>query len=541
MKDPRGRDIMKTEYRFPGREESFFAAVVPAFLFALTAFATGLFLFPARPAFAEVSLVDQQDSFYWYQEAKYLAVNRKNYEKSLQYCEKALKLNPDNMHARELKEWLTFRLGQLAEIRRQKELRAKQLAGDKGEKEETGEVTAAPPAVETAEDGLLNSVNYYQGLTRLTEGKFEEARDLFKSDLVENPDRIESWFYLFKYEKDNGNEAGALFYLRKLGEKIAAAGGAASVEAELISTIKRQCALYQDEAILQKGMYRHNLDIDVRGEIKGNYDWKAISSIPETSGILIENRLLAAVDIPKLKQSGSIPKNFATPADNFSMDLNGRVIASKQSFRKKPKIEIPALALKAAEKIRDDIESLISQGDYYAYIGIYDRALAFYNEALARSPESPVANNNKGVMLKALGRFDEAVVYFKKAIACDRSYVEAYNNLAAVYARRGNDAEALRLYLAASRLNPLEAGVQYNIGVLYHKNGDYEKAREYINRAIELNSSDPSYYYQLGLIDLKKNNRRAAYNHFQKVSRMVSRDSEVYRKVRELMKTLETD
>ncbi|HOT76078.1 MAG TPA: tetratricopeptide repeat protein [Candidatus Wallbacteria bacterium] len=511
-----------------------------AFSFSFFSFGSAEFWGFGR-ACAEVSLVDEQDSFYWYQEAKYLATKRKDYGKALQYCEKSLKLNPDNMHARELKEWLTYRLDQLAEIKRQKELRAKQQAGGaepEGTKEAEVSAGAGTPASESTEEALLNNLNYYQGLTKLTEGKFDEANDFFKNDIIDNPGRLESWFYIFKYEKDNGNESGALFYLKKLREKINEAGAA---DAELLSTIKRQCALYQDEAILQKGLYKHNLDMDIKNEIKGNYDWKAVSTISATSDILLEGKILASLDIPKLKQSGSIPKNFATPASNFSIDLNGRVVASKQSFRKKPKIEIPVLTQKAAEKIRDDIENLIAQGDYYAYIGIYDRALAFYNEALARAPESPVANNNKGVMLKAAGRFDEAVKCFKNAISFDKSYVEAYNNLATIYSERGNEAEALKLFLAASKLNPLEAGVHYNIGVLYHKSGDFERAREYINRAIELNAADPSYYYQLGLIDIKKNNRKSAYQNFQKVSRMVPRDSEVYSKVRELMRTLTND
>lgn len=495
---------------------------------------------------AEVSLVDEQDSYYWYQEAKYLAVNRKNYEKAMQYCVNSLKLNPDNSHARELKEWLSYRLVQLAEIKKQKEARKKQLEADKGAQgkdgaspKDGGSETAETETSDagTDEGGVINNLNYYQGLTKLTEGKFDEANDFFKNDIVENPGRLESWFYVFKYEKDNGNESGALYYLRKLKEKIVDSG-ADSVEIELLTTIKRQCMLYQDEAILQKGIYKHNLDIDVKNEIKGNYDWKAVSIIFDTSDIFLERKLLAALDIQKLKQSASIPKNFHTPHDNFSIDLNGRVIASKQSFKKKPKIEIPVLTQKAAEKIRDDIERLITQGDYYAYIGIYDRALAFYNEALSRAPESPVANNNKGVMLKAKGHFDEAARCFKKAIAYDKSYVEAYNNLATVYCELGNDEEALKLYLAASKLNPFEAGILYNIGVLYHKNGSLDKAREYIGRAAGLNAADPSYYYQLGLIDLKKNNRKSAYLNFQKVSSMVSRDSEVYHKVLELMQTI---
>jgi len=533
------KHIRNNEYTFGAAALALLASVALSVSFFY--FQPGASWFCGR-ACAEVSLVDEQDSFYWYQEAKYLAAKRKDYEKALQYCEKSLKLNPDNMHARELKEWLTYRLGQLAEIKKQKELRARQQAGG-AEPEGTKETAVSAgdetrPAAESTAEALLDNLNYYQGLTKLTEGKFDEANDFFKNDIIDNPGRLESWFYIFKYEKDNGNESGALFYLKKLKEKINEADAA---DAELLSTIKRQCALYQDEAILQKKLYKHNLDMDIKNEIKGNYDWKAVSTISATSDILLEGKILASLDIPKLKQSGSIPKNFATPPSNFSIDLNGRVVASKQSFRKKPKIEIPVLTQKAAEKIRDDIENLIAQGDYYAYIGIYDRALAFYNEALARAPESPVANNNKGVMLKAAGHFDEAVKCFKNAISFDKSYVEAYNNLATVYSERGNEAEALKLFLAASKLNPLEAGVHYNIGVLYHKNGDFEKAREYISRAIELNAADPSYYYQLGLIDIKKNNRKSAYLNFQKVSRMVPRDSEVYSKVRELMRTLTSD
>ncbi len=530
------------KYRFFSDKK---APFLLAMFFLISGVLNAFFIYSPSPLFAEVSLVDEQDSFYWYQEAKYYSINRKDYEKALRYCENSLKLNPDNIQARELKTWLVYRLNQLEEIKRQKELRARQLLeakepvdAKKGTDETEVKTSSGTDSGSAAvSDGPIDNLNYYQGLTALTEGRFEEARDFFKNDIIDNPRRIESWFYLFKYEKDNGNETGALYYLRKIKEKIVECGSD-KVDLEFMTTLKRQCSLYQDEAILQKGVYRYNLAIDIGNEIKGNYDWKAISIIPSTSSIFIEKKLMAFADIDKLKRSGDIPGNFKTPSDNFSVDLNGRIIASKQSFKKASRIEIPVLTRNAAEKIRGDIERLISQGDYYAYIGIYERALAFYNEALSRAPHSPVANNNKGVMLRAKGHFDEAAEYFKKAIAYDRTYVEAYNNLATVYSRRGNDEEALKLYLAASKLNPFEAGIYYNIGVLYHKNGELDKAREYIGRAVAINDADPSYFYQLGLIDLKKNNRKSAYLNFQKVSKMVARDSEVYLKVRELIQTL---
>lgn len=500
---------------------------------ALAAAAAAARELPApRVSFAEVSLVDQQDSFYWYQEAKYQAVNRKDYEKAMAFCEKSIKLNPDNRHALALRDWLAERLARLAEIKKMKD------KIDKPGAEASVEVEAPkpePPAPKIPE--TMDNLNYYRGLTKLTEGKFDEADRFFRDDLVENPDRLESWFYVFKYQKDNGNERQALLLLRKIKEKLKSRG-LDRIDPAFMETLRSQCQLYQDEAILQKGIYRHNLAIDINNEIRGNYDWSSLELIPRTSEVLAPAKIMTGVDIPKLIASKSIPRAFSTDPSWFKVDINGRVAVVRESFRKKPVVEIPALATDAARKLRDDVERLITQGDYYSYIGVYDRAESFYDEALERDPMSPMANNNKGVVLKVKGHYDAAIRYFKKAIACDKTYVEAYNNLATVYSDRENYEEALKLFLIALKLNPAEAGIRYNIGVMYHKLGKLDIAREYIMQAIQINSSDASYYYQLGQIDLKKGNRREAFKNLRRVSNMVPKDSEIYSRVVEILRTI---
>ncbi len=496
------------------------------------------------PALADVSLINQQDSFYWYQEAKYQAVNRKNYEKALEQCEKALKLNPDNQHAKSLKSWLSDRMEKLAAAKKLKEEMAEtpKLTSQTAEVEAAAEkkTLEAPPPLSDAEE-LENNINYYQGLKKLSEGKFDEANDMFKSDIVDNPDRLESWFYVFKYAKDNGDEKAALQFLKKLREKIRNAPKG-SISKELLASIYNQCQLYQEEAILQKGIYKHNSEIDIKNSIKGGFDWKAISLIPETSEIFINRKILAAIDIEKLKESGSIPRNFSGDAKNFKIDMNGRVAADRDSFRKKPKIEIPIFATEASQKIKNDVEKLLSDGDYYAFIGVYERAEAFYNEALTRDPKSPIANNAKGIVLKVKGHYDEAIKYFRRAISYDRSYVEAYNNLATVYSERENFEEALKLFLVALKLSPREAGIHYNIGIMYHKLGRLDQAREYLMKAIEISqTADPAYYYQLGQVNLKKGNRREAYNNLKKVSMLVDKKSEIYQKVVEILRTFDPE
>jgi len=507
------------------------------FLFIVSSAISAAFIMAVDVSFcgyarAEVSLVDQQDSFYWYQEAKYQAVNRKDYEKAMNYCMKAVKLNPDNQHANALKAWLDERMTRLSDIKKMKENLSR-----KGEETTAEAETAAPgPPLPEVPD-TMDNLNYFRGLTKLTEGKFDEADRFFRDDLVDNPDRLESWFYVFKYQKDNGNERQALLLLRKLREKLKKRG-LSKVDPALMDTIKNQCQLYQDEAILQKGVYKHNLAIDVNNEIRGNNDWSAVSLIPPTSEVLVPSKIMTGLDIPKLKAKGWIPKNFSTDPSFFKVDINGRIVATRESFRRKPVIEIPALATDAARKMRDDVERLITQGDYYSYIGVYDRAESFYDEALERDPMSPLANNNKGVVLKVRGHYDAAIRYFKKAIACDKTYVEAYNNLATIYSDRENYEEALKLFLIALKLNPNEAGIRYNIGVMYHKLGKLDIAREYIGQAIQINSADPSYYYQLGQIDLKKGNRHEAFKNLRKVSNMVSKDSEIYSHVMEILRTI---
>ncbi len=498
------------------------------------------------PALADVSLINQQDSFYWYQEAKYQAVNRKNYEKALEQCEKALKLNPDNQHARALKTWLSDRVEKIGAAKRMKaELSAPKPTAGTAEveaKTEGPEKTAdAPPKPPSDSEELENNINYYQGLKKLSEGAFDEANDMFKADLVDNPERLESWFYVFKYTKDNGDEKTALHFLKKLREKIRNAPKD-SIPKELMANIYNQCQMYQEEAILQKGIYRHNSDIDIKNGIKGNFDWKAVSLIPETSEIFLNRKILAAVDIAKLKESRSIPGNFSADPKNFKIDMNGRVAADRDSFRKKPKIEIPLFVSDASQKIRNDVEKLLTEGDYYAFIGVYERAEAFYNEALVRDPKSPIANNNKGIVLKVKGHYEEAIKYFRRAISYDRSYVEAYNNLATVYSERENYEEALKLFLVALKLNPREAGIHYNIGIMYHKLGRLDQAREYLLKAIEISrTADPAYYYQLGQVNLKKGNRREAYNNLKKVSMLVDKKSEIYQKVVEILRTFDPE
>lgn len=509
-------------------------------------------------ALAEVSLIDQQDSFHWYQEAKYYASNRKNYEKALEYCEKAIKLNPDNLQAVSLKTWLIERIAKLDELKKRKqeiESLPKDLPKPKdapadgkkaGKSEEikgadaaTGEAAlkAAGLAADEKVNEAINNLNYYQGLTKLTEGKFDEAAQFFKDDLIENPDRIESWFYIFKYNKDNGNESLALNYLKKVREKIRQKG-INDIDPKFKALIVNQCHLYQDEAILQKGLYKNNLDIEIKNEIKSNLDWRAVSIIPETSEILQNKKLLASVDIPRLKENKCIPMIFDTPAKNFKIDQYGKVIADSGSFRKKPKLEIPVLVANETKKVFDDVEKLIKEGDYYMYIGVYDRALSYYEEALMRAPDSPIANNNKGAVLKMKGRYEEAYEYFKKAIYYDKTYIEAYNNLATIYSERGNYDEALKLFLVAAKLNPREPGIVYNIGVMYSKLGKLEPADEYVSRAIAMNPAEPSYYYQLGQIKFRKGNKNDAYKNFRKLATMLPKDSDAYLKVVELVRTM---
>jgi len=91
------------------------------------------------------------------------------------------------------------------------------------------------------------------------------------------------------------------------------------------------------------------------------------------------------------------------------------------------------------------------------------RAIALTNQALASSPNSPLAHNAKGQVLRAQGRYTEAISEYEAVLAADRNFVYAFFALGQCKLLTGSIEETIPLVQRAIRLSPRdpELGVWY--------------------------------------------------------------------------------
>jgi TolB-like protein/class 3 adenylate cyclase len=125
-------------------------------------------------------------------------------------------------------------------------------------------------------------------------------------------------------------------------------------------------------------------------------------------------------------------------------------------------------------------ESWIAQGSYrYRIVRNFDSALAAYEEARKRLPNSALVYEYRGFVLRRLGRWQEAEASYKKAIELDPRDVQlltSVGNEFYLYLRRFDD--ALASIDRALQIAPDSAGEHANKAVVLQAAGRVDEARQ---------------------------------------------------------------
>ena len=69
-------------------------------------------------------------------------------------------------------------------------------------------------------------------------------------------------------------------------------------------------------------------------------------------------------------------------------------------------------------------DALNNKGVALIYLGKYDEAISYIDEAISKDANYVYALNNKGAALIYLGKYDEAIGYIDKALAIDPDNVD---------------------------------------------------------------------------------------------------------------------
>ena len=123
------------------------------------------------------------------------------------------------------------------------------------------------------------------------------------------------------------------------------------------------------------------------------------------------------------------------------------------------------------------------------WLGNYDSALTFFENAVNRNPRRAEAWVEVGFCKVKQGKHEEAIRAYRKALQLRPNSADAYNRLGDAYFDLGRFYDALESYQQAVRLHPNMAEAHYNLAVTYVELGDRASAMAQ-SRKLELLDAD---------------------------------------------------
>jgi tetratricopeptide (TPR) repeat protein len=138
-------------------------------------------------------------------------------------------------------------------------------------------------------------------------------------------------------------------------------------------------------------------------------------------------------------------------------------------------------------------------GVCYGDLGLHQKAIQAYKQAIRLEPDYAEAHNNLGVTYINLGFHQEALQACKQVIKLEPDYAMAHYNLGVAYSKLGLYRDALQALKQAIRLKPDYAKAHYSLGVAYSKLGLYRDALQALKQAIRLKPDYAKAHYSLGV------------------------------------------
>ena len=191
--------------------------------------------------------------------------------------------------------------------------------------------------------------------------------------------------------------------------------------------------------------------------------------------------------------------------------LYHRGLKEKAEGRLERAIEFFDAAL-AAEP--DFPEALCSGGFILQSTGHHEGALAFYGRAIELAPDYFDALFNRGCLQFALNRLDLAAADFAQAVALEPGDAGAKSNLGAALYQGGKLAEAVDMLQKALALDPALVEAELNLGSALRRLGRDDEAHDAFMRAALLKPDCAEAYCGLGVVARARGEFREAMDYY---------------------------
>ena len=169
-----------------------------------------------------------------------------------------------------------------------------------------------------------------------------------------------------------------------------------------------------------------------------------------------------------------------TNGQNISLAIGSDRVRELKPGALRSLSEIPA-----KDKILDVGEALYRTGLDSLWLGNYDHAVSYFENAVNRNPKRADAWIQVGYCKVKQGKNEEAIKAYQQALLLKPSSEEVLNKLGDAYYYAGRLTDAIESYKEAARLHPEKAEAFYNLALVYHENGNQQLALSHA-RALQM-------------------------------------------------------
>jgi predicted CXXCH cytochrome family protein len=155
-------------------------------------------------------------------------------------------------------------------------------------------------------------------------------------------------------------------------------------------------------------------------------------------------------------------------------------------------------------------------GEAYSKVGDDTRAVRWYDEALRRRPDYPVAQEELGIALIAAGQLARATEVLEKAAATPSIETIALSDLGGAYLKLGNLERAEQVLQRVLTMNPDAPEAHNLMGLLLGRKEDWAGAEKHLREAIAIQPDLAEAHFNLANLLARTNNLAEAQYHFQK-------------------------
>ena len=217
-----------------------------------------------------------------------------------------------------------------------------------------------------------------------------------------------------------------------------------------------------------------------------------------------QERSMLLARLQHLKSSAGIP--LAPTVTHLRPRLSSRDLSAiDRALSRLEQIELTLSAAASLPTKRRDVDAVQARdwlrlGTAYYYLGVYPKAITYFERALVVQPRNVDALIDHGFALLAQGNVPEALDSFDEAVRVDGASPAALHGRGVVYEALERDSRALEEYSKAIRLAPDWAEAYYARGVIYERLGQYDRAAEDLEQATTLRSDFSPAHLARGIV-----------------------------------------